>query len=95
MTDNEDQNKSAESQSDESADTSTRQKLSPLTITFLAIIFVIGIPLLWFASDDELRCQICRDTNGQTCIGVIRAGCANMTHSPPIGMEPENLRKRK
>ena len=53
-----------------------------LAIGFLLIVFVIGIPLIWFVNDDDFRCQLCRDTKGQTCIGVIRGGCAALEMYP-------------
>lgn len=82
MSDNEDQQEPAESPSEEPAKTSVRRKLSPLATAFLIIIVAVGIPLIWFVNDDDFRCQLCRDTKGQTCIGVLRAVCAGLEMYP-------------
>ena len=89
MRDNKNKEKSAKISQDQ-AKTSVSGALSPLGLGFLLIIFVIGLPLIWFANDAEFRCQLCRDTKGQICIGVFSPDCL-LTHIAPVGMEPENL----
>ena len=76
-------------------DTGTSDKASWSTrkrviVIVLLTLCIASIPIMRDYAY-SLRCEICRQTKGETCLWVLRAGCFKTIHLPPIGMEPENL----